>query len=371
MKFTIETGTLQGLLSAARATIGRASTIPVLTYIRLEALAAGKIELRATDLDKELTLSGAAQVSAPGVILAEHAPLADWVKTLAEGSQIEIEATETGLVARCGRARHRVPALPESDFPASPEMIDPIRFEMASSDLARMLRLTLPAVSSEETAYYLCGVHLVRRGDYLRAEATNKHLLSIVGCRLPPDAEAMPAMILPTLGARAILGLIDGTGTLRIGASENRLLVETEHWRFASKLIEGDYPDMPQMEARVAPNRSVEIGGAALAAAVRRVTVAAELVEKRVRAVRIEFTAAEVRVSAGTTGVNESEDSVDAQLTGDPVSMAFNSAYLRDLLDTHKFDRLVVGIEDAVKPILLREQGAPPCDCAILMPRLG
>jgi DNA polymerase-3 subunit beta len=71
------------------------------------------------------------------------------------------------------------------------------------------------------------------------------------------------------------------------------------------------------------------LAGADLSAAISRV---AQFADERSRAVRMKVDKGEVKISASSTESGESEDSIETNYDGVPVTIGFNAQYLLDFL---------------------------------------
>ena len=64
------------------------------------------------------------------------------------------------LTLKAGRSNFSLPSLPPGDFPVMPTEDLEHSFTLSASDLARLIDKTRFAISTEETRYYLNGIHL-------------------------------------------------------------------------------------------------------------------------------------------------------------------------------------------------------------------
>lgn len=371
MKFTIETKVLDGMLSAARGVIATKSTWDVMKSVRIEAFA-GKIELRATDAAKELTIIGKADVADQGSVLIEHGPLADWVKTLHAGSQVLIETDGDCIVSKSGRSRHRLPCMPLDTFPSFPPAEDSVRFILPGTQLLRMFKMTVGSASTDETTYMLCGVYLHRRDGFLRCCATNKNVIAISGTPEPEAIEDLEGTILPTASVRALMPLLEASGDLNIEIGTNLAVFETEQWKIATKLIDAEFPNTSHLE-NPTTQHLILADAEEFTASIRRVAIASELTEKKIRRIRLETDSEPggpslLTISADAKGANESVDQVDIELQGAPVRISFNSIHLRDVLGAFNFGRIEMHLSVGMKSMILRSPDAPSCDRAIIAP---
>ena len=118
MKMTVERSALLKSLGHVHRVVERRNTIPILANVLIKA-EDGKLSLKATDLDLEVTDSIAAEVSPGGSTTVPAHMIYDIVRKLPEGAQIVLEGTgdRAVLTIRAGRSRFTLQTLPESDFP--------------------------------------------------------------------------------------------------------------------------------------------------------------------------------------------------------------------------------------------------------------
>ena len=109
------------------------------------------------------------------------------------------------------------------------------------------------------------------------------------------------------------------------GTGEGLVGFEGGGRRTTSRLLDGEFPKyrslLPSESASVAT-----VSTAALVESVRRVALVAE----RNTPIRLSFSGGEVTLEAGTGDEAQASESLDAALTGDDISIAFNPTYLLD-----------------------------------------
>src|SRR5262249_15423126 len=136
-------------------------------------------------------------------------------RKLPEGSEVSLESSpdDAKLTLVAGRAKFDLPCLPATDFPALSAEGLTHSFELGPKELSRLIDKTRFAISTEETRYYLHGVHLHAKktgaGGMLRAVATDGHRLALVENELPSGAEGMPAVIVPRKTVAELRRLLD------------------------------------------------------------------------------------------------------------------------------------------------------------------
>ena len=108
-------------LAPARAAISTRSTLPILSNILFEATDQG-LRLSATDLEVGIRTWIKADVIKTGSITIPAKILSDFIKTLSDDREIDLDVLEGAKVKiKSGRDRLNITGLPRADYPVLPE----------------------------------------------------------------------------------------------------------------------------------------------------------------------------------------------------------------------------------------------------------
>jgi len=358
MKITVERSELLKSLGHVHRVVERRNTIPILANLLIKA-DGGKLSLKATDLDLEVTDTITAEVAPGGATTVPAHMLYDIVRKLPEGAQIMLEGSgdRAVLAIRAGRSRFTLQTLPESDFPdlAAGEMTH--SFTLPAADLKRLIDKTQFAISTEETRYYLNGIYLHTAGSgkstTLRAVATDGHRLAQCELPLPNGAAGMPGVIVPRKTVNEIQRLIEsGEGEVAIELSAGKIRLTIGNVVLTSKLIDGTFPDY----ARVIPlnnDKSLVVDKKDFEAAVDRVsTVASE----RGRAVKLSLTGGRLVLSVTNPDSGSATEELEVEYDSDPLDIGFNSRYLLDIAAQIEAEVAVLKLADPGSPTLIQDK---------------
>lgn len=279
MKFTINKKALSAAMASVDRVVETRNTIPTLSNVLLEAQ--DGLIITGTNLDVEMQVQIAANVEIAGSITVPSALLTKLARSMPANmdGDLTLELSENGLELQLIAARsvYNLPTLPAGDFPQMQRPQDnPCDITMPGSALADLLQSVAHSISSEETRYYLCGVHLHVVSDsdqpLLTAVATQGTHLAKNCIPAPEGATAeMPAIIVHTNTVRHIiqwLGSHEDNVSVRIDAV--KIEIEAGPNRLTAKLVDGTFPDYE----RVIPQSnsiSVDIDAEAVAAAIGRI----------------------------------------------------------------------------------------------------
>lgn len=344
---------LPALALAARV-IERRNTIPVLGNLHLSA-AKGRLTLKATDLDMQLSATLACTLAGPAFATTLPAQnLHDIVRKLPAGCEITLSGDERGWTVAGARSRFTLPCLPASDFPEMTPVDAAQAVSLPAETVRRMIEAVKFAICTEETRYYLNGIHLhPAEGPALVAVTTDGHRLARMPMRLPTALD-LPAIIVPRKTVDQIDRMLPEKGDVSLGISPTRISLELDGVTLVSKLIDGTYPDYQRVVPHGNANRFL-VDRAALAAAVDRVIT----LSAAARAVRFAFADGEIRLAVSNPDAGSAEETVPAALqAGEPVEIGFNGRYCLDVLNATGGENVVFELGDAGSPARLAVDGA-------------
>ncbi|MGS1093074.1 DNA polymerase III subunit beta [Aquamicrobium terrae] len=353
-------------LALVSRVVERRNTIPILSNILLAA-DMGTLTLTTTDLDMEMTTARPCQLAGKAIsttLPAAH--LHDIVRKLPEGCEVQLSGDEQAWTISGGRSRFQISCLPASDFPAMTRADLTATFTLPVEVLKHMIETVRFAISTEETRYYLNGIHWhVGENGTLIAVATDGHRLARHVSVLPEAAD-FPGIIVPRKTVDSILKMLPEKGSVTVGIAPTRIVVTLEDGTvLVSKLIDGTYPDYQRVVPQGNQNRYI-VDRAALLAAVDRVST----ISTTGRAIRFNFGDGELALTAHNPDAGTGEDAIPVVMeAGQPVEIGFNGRYCLDLLNATQAENLLVELGDAGAPARLLPQDAgdnPPY--FVLMP---
>lgn len=347
MKFTIERAALLKLLGNVSRVVEKRNTIPILANVWLNAVGS-RLTLCATDLDMEATGSVAAEVSAAGRTTVNANLFHDIVRKLPDGSQILVEQKETMVAVRAGRSRFTLQTLPDSDFPIFESKEAKNEFDLDVQSVRELFSRPQFAISTEETRYYLNGIYLHVASDMLTAVATDGHRLARVQLPAPDGAKGMPGVIVPRKMVTEVARLAEGP--THVTLFEGKIGFDFGGIRLVAKLIDGTFPDYSRV-IPVGNNTVGELDTDNFAAAAERVAVVSN---ERGRAVKMSWSDGKVVAEVVSPDSGSAIEEVDAEFSGAPLQIGFNSRYLADILAQVKGDKVRLEMSDPGSPTVIR-----------------
>tara|TARA_R110002072_G_scaffold216609_7_gene373961 strand:- start:5 stop:1123 length:1119 start_codon:yes stop_codon:yes gene_type:complete len=369
MKLTIERATLLKALGHVQAVVEKRNTIPILSNVLISAGPNGA-SFAATDLDIEILETTEARCDGEGMVTAPAHTLYDITRKLPDGADVTLEMTgeDPRLILKAGRSNFSLPSLPPGDFPVMPTEDLEHSFALPAAALARLIDKTRFAISTEETRYYLNGIHFhaaVQDGrKTLRAVATDGVRLALAEVDLPDGAAGMPGVIVPRKTVQEIRRLLeDASDDVEISVSEGKIRFRLGRAVLTSKLIDGAFPDYERVIPR-GNTRMMSVENKRFAEAVDRV---ATISMEKSRSVKLSLGDDTLVLAVNNPESGQAEEELAVSYSDEGFAIGFNARYMLDVASQIEGDQAQFHFADAASPALVTDSGDPDA-LYVLMP---
>ena len=357
MRVILERSNLLKSLNHVHRVVERRNTIPILSNVLLAASGAS-LEMKATDLDLEVTEATAATVEQAGATTVPAHLLYDIVRKLPDGAEVMLKLDDSGnsVSVVSGRSSFRLQCLPQADFPELSAGSFSHIFRLDSEALKGLIEKTQFAISTEETRYYLNGIflHVHDEGGRprLRSVATDGHRLARAEVDAPAGSEGMPGIIIPRKTVSELQKLVDDPDVaVTTELSDTKIRFTIGSVVLTSKLIDGTFPDYQ----RVIPtgnDKKLTIDRQSFAQAVDRVST---ISSERGRAVKLAIASGNVTLTVNNPDSGSATEEIAADYDADPIEIGFNAKYLLDVAAQLSGGEARFLLADAGSPTLIQD----------------
>jgi DNA polymerase III subunit beta len=377
VKIVLERDVLADAVAWTARALPARPTVPVLAGIRLEA--ATELVLSSFDYDVSAQATVPVATEEPGSALVSGRLLAEISRSL-PAKPVHIVSGEGRAVLTCGSSTFTLLTMPEEEYPALPEM-PPAAGTIGSDAFATAVAQSATAAGRDDTLPALTGVRIEIDGDTLTMVSTDRYRLAVRELRWTPEqpdlslAVLVPARALTdtakslTSSAQVSIALAL-PGTQGGGSGDGMIGFEGAGRRTTTRLLSGEFPRYQSLLPKTV-NAVAELPVSLLTESVRRVALVAE----RNTPVRLAFSSGQLVLEAGTGDEAQAEEVIEADFSGDDLSIAFNPQYLLDGLAAVDSDMVRISFTESGKPALLTGKPGPdgtPEFRYLLMPiRLG
>src|SRR6202023_849683 len=322
MEITISKFELLRELTATQGVVERKTTIPILSNYLFEA-GGDKLSLTATDLDLSLRTSCDAKVKKEGSCTIPARKLHDYVKLLPD-ADITIKVLENHWVSiRCGRSNTKMVGMAKSNFPSLPPFPTAGVVKIPAQVLRGLIARTCFAISSEESRYTLNGALMLLKPESITMVATDGHRLA--HCERSGESfegvSGEMKTLVPKKAMDELKSLLDSADAdnIEFAKDESTLFFRIGQRLLTSRQLTGQFPNFEAVLPKD-NNKSINLRGGELSAAIARV---AQFADERSGAIRMKLEKNELKISSSSTETGESEDSIEAPYTGDPLTIGF------------------------------------------------
>lgn len=378
MKFRVERDVLADAVAWTARTLPTRPSVPVLAGILLDA---GEVDDRqrvrlsgfdyevSTQVSIDVDIEEAGQTLVPGRLLAE-------ITRNLPPQTVEIATDGPKVVVTCGSAKFTLNTMPVEDYPSLPEMPG-VSGTIGSDVFAAAVSQVAIAAGRDDTLPMLTGVRVEIEGETITLASTDRYRLAVRELTWKPENPDLSAVALVpaktlhdtakslTSGAEVSIALSDGD------SGEGMMGFEGGGRRTTTRLLDGEFPKYRALLPDTF-NTVAEVGRAEFVEAVKRVSLVAE----RNTPLRLAFSQGALVLEAGTGEDAQAVETLEADLDGEDIQIAFNSGYLLDGLGAIGTDVARLHFTTSTKPAILtgkpaEEGGAPEYRYLIMPVRLS
>jgi len=364
VKITVPLAELSRKMNAISAVVPGRTTMPILSMALVSADDTG-ISFSATDLDISVTSRVNGTVDEKGRLAVPAKKIAEIVKSL-QGAEVKMEADGEKLTIKCGKSKFVVNGRSAEDFPKLPKQDSRTEFSIASGILGKLIIKTAYAVSTDLTRPALCGVKWEVDKSGLVLVSTDGHRLAKVELKTSLGDIQKAEVIVPPKALSTFRSYSEKDETIRISIGENSISFDMEEVMIYSRLLEGPFPNYQ----KVIPSKNAKellVSRDALSAATKRVSILSDALTHQVI---FSLSKDNLTLHVTTQDLGEAREDVDATWSEDEMEIAYNAAYIQDILRTMDADDIAFQLDrpDNAGVVMPVEQGGEIKQLCIVMP---
>jgi DNA polymerase III subunit beta len=322
--------TLLGPLQFVTGIVERRHTLPILSNVLVE-VNDHSVHFLATDLEVQIKATAKLDTAhKPGSLTVGAKKLQDILRALAPDADTALETKESRLTVKAGKSRFALQTLAAADFPKIAEAKDTAtEFSLPQKEFKHVLGLVQFAMAVQDIRYYLNGVLLSTDGNTLRVVATDGHRLSMATYKLPEPVGKIDA-ILPRKTVIELIKLLDESDDpIHLTMHQNQVKFTFAGIEIVSKIVEGKFPDYTKVIPTGYSNH-VSLNRAEFLSALQRASI---LSNDKIRGVRLVFTKDSLSIVCSNNEQEEAEENLPIAYEKEALDIAFNIAYLLDVLN--------------------------------------
>lgn len=346
MRISVERDVFADAVGWVMRSVSARASLPALGGVLFDTAGSS---LRVAGTDLELAGEAAIDVSVEedGKVLLPGRVLAEIARALPEGA-VRLQTSGSQAKLTCGAAEFTLRTLPIEDFPNLARPSDAPGGKIDAPAFAAAVGQVTRAASNDEARPVLTGTLVDATSDGVTLVSTDSYRLAVRTIAWKGPSEAIRRVI-PARALVEAARAADAGGEIEITLGESQASFVVAGRRLTTRLIEGEFPNWKQLVPTDLPNE-LRVERDALAEAVRRVGILAQSGTP----VRVELGPDGARLVAGSQDVGEAFEQVGGKFEGEPLTVAFNPAYLLDGINAVEGGEVVLAVRDGLKPAVLR-----------------
>lgn len=347
MKVEIDTAALADAVAWTSRVIDARPSNPILAGVKLEAID-GTLQFSAFNYEISARHHIEAGVDEAGSVLVQGKLLADITKSLRSEKTYLVTDGST-LTITSGKSKFTLQLMPDTEYPDLP-VVPAMLGQVDAPTFVQAVNQACVAVSREENRPVLTGVRMQFQGDKVVMTSTDRFRLARATFTWTPQN---PDVDTTTLVRGSLLKdvarALDEHQNIRLDfdADSPTLLGFENAGRVSTfQLIDGEFPAVDRLFADEYPIQAV-VNKQDLLDAISRVALVAE----RNAPIRMTFTGQEVALSAGSVDEAQANETLDIDMDGDDITVAFNPSYLKEGLSAVTEPFVRIKMTTPVKPV--------------------
>ena len=326
MEFKIKQSVLKEELGFIQGVVERKTTIPVLSNILIESIGDNEIRILGTDLDCTIRCDAVADIIQTGAICVQARKLFDIVRALDAGDVHFKKEENEWVTLKAGRANYRLAGVSRDQFPDIPNFKStPLR--LPSDVFGFFVRNTAFAITTEQSRFTLSGAKFIIGEGIATMVTTDGHRLAYVSREID-DKEAVMDTLIPKKALLELVKVTRGQGDVAFGEDPNHIYFETEGRLLITRKLTGQFPNYEMVMPKDNDHTAI-FDLDEMRSAVRRMALIAD---ERNRSIRITVREGEIEVTAQSSEQGEGSEKVQADYSGEEMTLGFNYQYLLEFL---------------------------------------
>lgn len=330
MKFIASSAALLKQLQSINGVITTNPVVPILENFLFE-IQDGNLKITASDLQTSMITEMDIEAKEGGSIAVPARILMDTLKNLPEQPvTFSIDEETYTIELSSDNGRYKLAGENATDFPRTPEVVDPYAVEMQADVLQSAIANSLFAVSNDELRPAMTGVYIQLRDSNATFVATDGHRL-IRYRRVDIAADMDNNIIIPKKALNLLKSTLPSDGTpVTMEFNASNAFFKFGSVNMICRLIDERFPDYENVIPQDNENTMV-INRLEFLSSLKRIAIYAN---KTTHQVRLKIVGNELQISAEDLDFsNEALERLSCDHNGEDIEIGFNARFLIEMLN--------------------------------------
>jgi len=344
MLLTISKSIIENILIHTAPFLEKKDTSQITSHVYLNAINS-QLTIKATDYEIGfLVTTNNVKIQQDGSITANGKKFLDIVRILKDGD-IKLEVKNDILHISQGHSNFKLPTFSYNEFPEFPSYEGKARISIESHTLIESLKKITPAIDTNNPKFELNGALIDIHNEHINFASTDTRRLAVVNIKNQSDTEL--SIIIPKKAIIEIQKLF--FDNIELYYDDTNLIIHSQQYTFFTKLINGKFPEYSRIIPKEIKNNLI-LPKALMIDAIKQITtISSDL--------KITF------LNDIITFESLSDDNIEAKTEisittnfSEPFSIAINSKYLLDFLNSINNSEFNIGLNEGNLPFILSDE---------------
>lgn len=357
MKFSIKKNIILGELSNVSRAISPRNILPILNGIKFDLTKEG---LYLTASDSDLTIKSFIKakdidkIDNEGTIIIQSKYLLDIIKSL-PSDVINFEVIDgLKIIIYTDNSKYSLNCLNSFDYPEIDLEDNKTHIDLSASQLKKMIKQTIFAISTQESRPLLTGINIKVNGNILECVATDSYRLAKKIINLSTPVDDVINIVIPGKNINELDHILEDNenSNVEMHIFSKKIMFKYENIIFQSNILNGEYPNT----SNFVPNEFSHIITVDLneyKSSIGRAALLTQGKEKNI--VKMEAKENELITSSYASEIGKVEDRINVQRnTQELISISFSAKYMMDALNSFEDKEILILMNTDSKPIVLK-----------------
>ena len=308
----------------------------------------GKLTIKSTNTNLELTLSMGCDIEEEGSAITEASLFSSYIGKI-KGKDIEIYSTSNNLIIEDKNNKVKLPVYNSNSYPSPRAVNADVNFTIDGNKLKKIIDRTLFVIPSKPNNAILGTLYLNAKEDGLvEFVATDTFHLAYVGEAV--DVEKPQEFSITRETVQLINKLDIENEMIKFTASDHSLLIEGDSFELTSQYISGKYPNYNS----VLPDGEFDMHSYPLPSDMEETLDKGLLLSGETNAMKLDFKNDYIEIFNKDKELGYFEDKVEHNLDGKELDIALNGKNLLSALKKAGSD-MVLNLNEGIAPLVLTE----------------
>ena len=358
MKFTFDKDLMIKEISIAQEIISTKNAGSILSNVLLEAFN-NTLTIKATDIKVNFETSIPVQIEEEGSTTIFCDKFMGILNTLPSGetefnqiSNGEDSSVSVEIKPISKKIKFQIKSISQENFPEVNFDENLSYFEVPSKDFKEMISQTSFAVSEDETRYFMNGVLFEKKGDNLNLVATDGRRLSFATKQILAGVNDFPSAIVHPKILNIIVKHAPEEGNINISIAEKMIFFSFSNYKFASVLLEGQFPNYERVIPAKQENKLV-INKADFVEALKRISL---MVDKKAGRMFFNISDGNLRITSQLSEFGSADEEIPCEYYGSSYVIALNYLYIEEPLRFINSDKIAFEFTEEMKAVTMKSE---------------